>query len=176
VAAHTLAQRWDFLLFMPLMGIGMSSAVLVGQNLGARKPQRAEKNAWVALALSEGIMLLFALVVFVWVDGAVSIFSSDPSLNEIAATYLRVATAQYAIAGFSMILQQCIAGAGDTLTPMIISIVTVWAIQVPLAYLLTSIDSLGFYGVRWSMFVGSLLSGTAYLIYFRRGYWKRVRV
>ena len=66
VAAHTLAQRWDFLLFMPLMGIGMSSAVLVGQNLGAHKPQRAEKNGWMALALAEGIMLCFAACGFYW--------------------------------------------------------------------------------------------------------------
>jgi putative MATE family efflux protein len=176
VAAHTLAQRWDFLLFMPLMGLGMSAGVLVGQNLGAHKPERAEKNGWVALILSEGIMLLASVLLFVGVKWAVRMFSSDPALDEIAGTYLRIATAGYAVAAFSMVLQQCIAGAGDTVPPMIISLVSIWIIQVPLSFAFTNIDSLGFYGVRWAMVCSSVLGALAYFIYFRSGRWKRKRV
>jgi len=176
VATHTLAQRWDMLLMMPLMGFGMSAGVLVGQNLGARQPQRAEKNGWVALGLSEALMVVFAIALFFGVKGAVRVFSSDPALDEIAATYLRIAAAQYIVVAFSMVLQQCIAGAGDTLPPMIISILNIWAIQVPLSFLLTSIDSIGFYGVRWAMVASSTLGAIAYVIYYRSGRWKRKRV
>jgi putative MATE family efflux protein len=176
VAAHTLAQRWDMILMMPLMGLGMSAGVLVGQNLGALQPQRAEKNGWVAMALSEGLMLLFSLGMYLGVTGAVRVFSSDPALDEIAASYLRIATAGYLVVAFSMVLQQCIAGAGDTLPPMIISIINIWVIQVPLSFLLTSIDSIGFYGVRWAMVVSSTLGAIAYVIYYRSGRWKRRRV
>jgi putative MATE family efflux protein len=176
VATHTLAQRWDMLLMMPLMGLGMSAGVLVGQNLGARQPQRAEKNGWVAMALSEGLMLLFSLVLFLGAKNAVRLFSSDPALDEIAATYLRIASAGYIVVAFSMVLQQCIAGAGDTIPPMIISIVNIWAIQIPLSYLFTSIDGVGFYGVRWAMVVSSTLGAIAYVIYYRSGRWKRKRV
>ena len=176
VAAHTLAQRWDILLFMPLMGLGMSAGVLVGQNLGARQEGRAEKNGWVALALSEGLMLLFSVILFFGVRGAVRIFSSDPELDSIAASYLRVAVAGYILVAFTMVLQQCIAGAGDTLPPMIISIISIWAIQVPLSIALTRIDGVGFYGVRWAMVASTTLSALAYFIYYRSGRWKRKRV
>jgi Na+-driven multidrug efflux pump len=176
VAAHTLAQRWDMILMMPLMGLGMSAGVLVGQNLGALQPQRAEKNGWVAMALSEGLMLLFSLGMYLGVTGAVRVFSSDPALDEIAASYLRIATAGYLVVAFSMVLQQCIAGAGDTLPPMIISIINIWVIQVPLSFLLTSIDSIGFFGVRWAMVISSTLGAIAYVIYYRSGRWKRRRV
>lgn len=176
VAAHTLVQRWDFLLFMPLMGLGMSAGVLVGQNLGARQSQRAEKNGWVALALSEGLMLIFSLILFFGVRGAVRVFSSDPELDNVAATYLRIATAGYILAAFTMVLQQCIAGAGDTLPPMIISIVSIWAVQVPLSIFLSHVDGVGFFGVRWAMVASSFLGAAAYLIYYRSGRWKRKRV
>jgi putative MATE family efflux protein len=176
VAAHSLAQRWDNLMYMPLMGLGISAGVLVGQNLGAHQPQRAEKNGWVALALAEGIMLLLALALFFGVKGAVRVFSSDPDLDSIAASYLRVAALGYTVIAISMVLQQCIAGAGDTLPPMIISIVSIWVIQVPLAMMLTKIDSVGFYGVRWAMVASSVLSALSYFVYYRWGPWKRKRV
>jgi putative MATE family efflux protein len=176
VAAHTMAQRWDMVLMMPLMGLGMSAGVLVGQNLGAGQPQRAEKNGWVAMALSEGLMVLFSVALFFGVRGAVRVFSSDAALDEVAATYLRIASAQYLVVAFSMVLQQCIAGAGDTMPPMVISIVNIWVIQVPLSLLLTNIDSVGFYGVRWAMVASSTLGAIAYFVYYRSGRWKRRKV
>ena len=84
--------------------------------------------------------------------------------------------AGYAVAAFSMVLQQCIAGAGDTIPPMIISLFSIWAIQVPLSMVFSNIDSLGFYGVRWAMVSSSVLGAIAYLIYYRSGRWKRKRV
>jgi Na+-driven multidrug efflux pump len=106
----------------------------------------------------------------------VRVFSSDPALDEVAANYLRIATAGYIVVAFSMVLQQCIAGAGDTIPPMIISLINIWVIQVPLAFLLTNIDSVGFYGVRWAMVASSLLGAIAYFIYYRSGRWKRKKV
>jgi putative MATE family efflux protein len=176
VAAHTLGQRVDFLLFMPLMGLGMSSGVLVGQNLGAGQPQRAERNGWIALALSEAILGTAAILIFIFASGTIHIFSSDAGLDQIASHYLRIACAAYAVAAFNMVLQQCIAGAGDTVPPMIISIVSIWAIQIPLAFVFSGWSSLGFFGIRWAMVVGSVFGAVAYVIYFRRGSWKVRRI
>ena len=176
VAAHTLCQRVDFLLFMPLMGLGMSSGVLVGQNLGAGQPQRAERNGWIALALSEAILGTASILMFFFASGTIHIFSADSSLDQIASDYLRIACAAYAVAAFNMVLQQCIAGAGDTVPPMIISIISIWLIQVPLAFAFSGWTSLGFYGIRWAMVVGSVFGAAAYLIYFRRGAWKVRRI
>jgi putative MATE family efflux protein len=176
VAAHTLGQRVDMVVFMPLMGLGMSAGVLVGQNLGAHQPQRAEKNGWVAVALAQGLMVVWALIFFFWSEGVVRIFSSDTSLDVIASNYLRIAAVAYLVTSFYMVLQQCIAGAGDTLSPMIISIISIWALQIPLAYFLTRLDGLGVYGVRWAMVTGSICGAMAYFIYFRLGRWKLKRV
>jgi putative MATE family efflux protein len=176
VAAHTLGQRIDFLLFMPLMGLGMSSGVLVGQNLGARQPQRAERNGWIALALAEAILGTAAILIFFFSTGVIHIFSSDPTLDGIASGYIRIACAAYAVAAFNMVLQQCIAGAGDTVPPMLISIFSIWFLQVPLAVVFSKWAGLGFYGVRWAMALGSGFGAVAYLIYFRQGRWKTKRV
>jgi putative MATE family efflux protein len=176
VAAHTLGQRIDMVVFMPLMGLGISAGVLVGQNLGALQPLRAEKNGWVAVGLAQGLMVVWALILFFWAEGVVRIFSSDPSLEAIAGNYLRIAAVAYLVTSFYMILQQCIAGAGDTLPPMLISIVSIWILQIPLAYFLTRLDGLGVYGVRWAMVTGSVCGAIAYFVYFRCGRWKRKRV
>jgi putative MATE family efflux protein len=176
IAAHTLGQRIDFLLFMPLMGLGMSSGVLVGQNLGAHQPQRAEKNGWIALALSEAIMGIAAILMFVFASGTIHIFSSDPGLDSIASTYLKIACAGYAVAAFNLVLQQCIAGAGDTVPPMIIGIISIWVLQIPLAVVLSRWEMVGLFGVRWAIAIGSVFGAIAYVIYFRRGHWKTKRI
>jgi putative MATE family efflux protein len=175
VAAHTLCQRIDVTLSMPLAGLGAAAGVLVGQNLGARQAERAEKSGWIALAISEGIMIVISTAIMIWPASVVHIFSSDPGLDAIANTYIRIAAIGYMVASFSMVLQNCITGAGDTLPPMIIGIVIIWAIQIPLSIFLTH-GSLGVYGVRWAVVTGALLNMFAYTIYFKLGRWKTRRI
>jgi putative MATE family efflux protein len=175
VAAHTLCQRIDMTISMPLMGLGVASGVLVGQNLGARKPQRAEASGWTAMGLSEAILVIIALMILIWPDIVIKIFSSDADLNAVADTYIRIAAAGYCVASFNMVLQQCIVGAGDTIPPMIIGIVIVWIFQIPLA-ILWSHTSMGVFGVRWAVAAGTIVSAIAYTVYFKRGRWKKRRV
>jgi len=176
LAAHTLSQRIDMILFMPLMGLGLGSGVLVGQNLGARKPQRSAMNGWVALAYGQGIMILCALLIIIWAEKVVGIFTSAPELVPVASLYLRIACGGYAVLSFNVILQQSIVGAGDTLAPMIISIVSIWVLQIPMAVMLSHIDSLGVFGVRWAIVAGTWVSALAYTIYFVQGRWKHKRI
>jgi putative MATE family efflux protein len=175
VAAHTLCQRIDMTLNMPLMGLGASAGVLVGQNLGAHQPQRAEKSGWTALGLSEAVLVVIAVLILLFPQVVISIFSSDAGLMAIADNYVRIAAVGYMLASFSMVLQSCISGAGDTLPPMVIGLIIVWAIQVPAAIYLTH-TSLGVYGVRWAVVAGAVLSTAAYTIYFKMGRWKQKRI
>jgi putative MATE family efflux protein len=175
VAAHSLCQRIDMFLSMPLLGLGVGAGVLVGQNLGAKKPKRAEQSAWIATGLSEIILLMIAVVILVKPELVIRIFSSDPALITIADSYIRIAAAGYAVTSFTLVLQSCISSSGDTLPPMLISLVSVWIIQVPLAIVLSH-TSLGVYGVRWAIVGGSVLSAGAYVIYFRMGRWKQKRL
>ena len=175
VAAHTICQRLDMLLLMPLMGIGVSAGVLVGLNLGAKQPERAEKSGWMAVLISEIILIMAGAAILFWPSAVVDIFSLDPDLGAIADNYIRIAALGYMIMAFYLVLQNCITGAGDTLPPLLIGLVIVWVIQIPLGWLFTK-TGLGVYGVRWAVVIGQVLAMIAYSIYFRSGRWKKKRI
>lgn len=172
VAAHSLATRVEMFVMLPGMGFGMGAGVLVGQNLGAGQPERAEKSGWMALGILEAVMLVFSGAILLWAENIIGIFTTDTELVKIGATFIRIASASFAILGFISVLQSCIAGAGDTIPNMIISIIMIWLITLPLAFILPKITDLGVLGIRWAI-VGGIASGTiVYVIYFRLGRWK----
>jgi Na+-driven multidrug efflux pump len=163
-------------LFMPAWGLGMAAGVLVGQNLGAQQPARAERSGWLAAAIVEGFIVICSTAILIWAEAFVHIFSSNPGVVSIGATFLRIATAGYIVMGLTAVLQQCISGSGDTIPPMLVSIATMWLIQLPLAYFLSHFTSLQVYGVRWAIVGGTVINTIAYTIYFRLGRWKRKMV
>jgi len=176
VAAHTIWSRLDIFLMMPLMGLGMAAGVLAGQNLGAKKPERAVKSAWRAVILGEAVMLFWVLVIFLGAEWLVLLFNSEPALVEIGAQFLRIAAIGYLIFSLPAVLQNSISGAGDTVPPMILSVVSTWLVQIPLAYFLSQVDSFGVYGLRWAIVISVYLMALFFLIYFLRGRWKTKRV
>ncbi len=176
VAAHTINQRIEMMLFMPGMAFGMASGVLVGQNLGAGQPERAERSAWLAAGLVEALLVACSVIILLAAEHIVRIFNADPGLVSVAGTFLRIAVAGYVILGLMVVFMQSLAGAGDTVPTMIFSMVTVWFVTLPLAYFLPRITDLGMYGVRWGMASGMIFSALLYTIYFRLGRWKRKRV
>jgi len=176
VAAHSLASRVEMFIYMPSMGLGSGAGVLVGQNLGARQPERAEKGAWLALGLIEIFMLVCGTLILLWASEIMGLFSTDPALIDIGATFLRIAVASYFFLAFTTVLQSCLAGAGDTVPNMIVSIAMIWVIQLPLALLLPKLGNLDVYGIRWAIVGGNLVAGIATLVYFRMGRWKHKKV
>jgi len=176
VAAHTLGQRVEMVVFMPSMGFGTAAGVLAGQNLGARQPGRAEKGGWLAASIVEGFMVACALAVLLKAEGVIHVFSSEPGLVELASTFLRIAAVSYLVMGINAVFSHCISGAGDTLPPMLVGLLNMYAVQVPLAFFLPQATNLGVYGVRWAMVAGTAVSSVVYVIYFRLGRWKRKRV
>ena len=175
VAAHTLNQRIEMIMFMPAWGVGMAAGVLAGQNLGARQPDRAVKSGWIGTAIVEGFAIICSIAILIWAETFVHVFSSNSELVGIAGTFLRIAVAGYIVTGFIGVLQQCISGAGDTLVPMSVSLLAMWLIQLPLAYFLSRGD-LGVYGIRWAIVASSAANAIAYTTYFRMGRWKRKEV
>jgi putative MATE family efflux protein len=176
LAAHTISQRFEMIMFMPAMAFGMGAAVLVGQNLGAQQPQRAEKSAWLALVIVEIIVVIASLALLIWTRPAIGIFNDDPDLVKIASEFLRIAIIGYVLLGFGSVLMSSIQGAGDTVPTMVISIVTVWVITMPLAYYFHLQAGWGIYGIRWAMTASTVAGAVANLIYFRTGKWKTRRV
>ncbi len=176
VAAHSLATRVEMFVMLPGMGFGQGAGVLVGQNLGAHQPNRAERSAWMALGILEVAMLVLSGAILLWAENIIGIFTTDPDLIKIGATFIRIASAAFAIIGFISVLQSCIAGAGDTVPNMIISIIMIWAIQMPLAFILPKVTDLGVLGIRWALVGGMAAGAIAYTTYFRLGRWKLKKV
>jgi len=173
VAAHTICQRVEMIVFMPIMGVGIAAGVLAGQNLGADHPQRAERSGWLAAALATGFMIICCVALLLWAENMVSIFNTEPGLVDMGGIFLRIAVAGYLMIGPLIVLQFCISGAGDTLPPMIFSMAIVWGVQMPLAFVLPRITNLGVYGVRWAMVAAIFVGLIAFVTYFRLGRWKR---
>ena len=163
-------------MFMPAWGLGMGAGVLAGQNLGARQPERAARSGWLAAGFFSGIMVVCSVAIFLWAEYIVRVFSPDPALVALTAPFLRIACAGYLVNGLSSVLQQCISGVGDTVLPMVVSIVSLWGVQMPLAYFLSRFTDLGVYGVRWGLVAGIVTAAIAYTIYFKLGRWKRKKV
>ncbi|HEY94408.1 MAG TPA: MATE family efflux transporter [Dehalococcoidia bacterium] len=176
VAGHSLIQRIEAVLRMPCMGLGNGSGVMVGQNLGAGKPDRAEKSGWFAVGIAQGYAMLIALIILLWAENIISVFNSDPAVMDIAGTFLRIAAAGYLFMGLYFVLQNAINGSGDTLPPMLITLLNFWLVQVPLAFALPKYTSLEANGVRWAIVAGWVAGAIAYAIYFRIGRWKKKRV
>ena len=176
VAGHTLNQRVEMFVHMPSFGLGTGAGVLVGQNLGARQPQRAERTGWIATALVEGFMALCAVAVLIGAPVLMGIFTKEPELIRLGSDFLRIACAGYLMNGIVTGLQTSISGSGDTMTPMVISIISTWTILLPAAFLLPRFTDLGVYGIRWAMVLSLTFGAMAYIIYFRLGRWKIKKV
>ena len=176
VAAHTLGQRVEMFVLMPAWGLGMAAGLLTGQNLGANRPDRAEKSGWLGSFLVTGFVVVIGVALLLWAESVVRIFSTDPPLVATAAAFLRIAVVGYFAMGAGAALQQCVMGSGDTVIPLIVGVVTSWGIQMPLAYFLPRLGNLGVYGVRWAIVIPTAVSAVILIIYFRMGRWKHKQV
>ncbi|MFC2071490.1 MATE family efflux transporter [Chloroflexota bacterium] len=176
VAAHSLVHRAEMILHIPNITLGRGAGVLVGQNLGAGQPERAERSGWLAVSFVEAFMLIGSVAILLWAESIIRIFNSEPALVQLASIFLRIAAAGYLVLGFTSVLQQVISVAGDTIPPMLISLAMIWLVQLPLAFLLPRVTELGVYGVRWAIVAGLVVGAVACITYFRLGRWKRKKV
>jgi len=176
VAAHSLLQRVEMLLMPVNMGLGLGAGVRAGQNLGAGQPGRAERSSWQATGLATGLMVLCSAAVLLWAEHIVGIFNTESELVAMTSYFLRIAAAGYVVMGIGFVLMQSLAGAGDTVPPMIFGLVISWGVTLPLAYLLPKVTDLGVYGVRWGLVAGVVVQAVLAVVYFRLGRWKRKAV
>jgi putative MATE family efflux protein len=176
LAAHNLLSRIETFISTPGMGLGTAASVLVGQNLGARKPAQATRSGWLATGLLLGFMVVCSVVLLIWAENIFGLFNVDPELVKTGTSFLRIAVAGYLGMAIVNILQNCIAGAGDTLVPMIISLAMMWVVQLPLAYIFTHYSSLGVFGIRWAIVISFVVGAVAYAVYFRAGRWKHQKI
>ncbi|MBI2853243.1 MAG: MATE family efflux transporter [Chloroflexi bacterium] len=176
VAAHSLQDRADQFVRLPVQGFGQATGVLAGQNLGAKQPDRAAKTAWLSIGIASGFMVIASVLIWFWAEYLVLIFNNEPELVKIAATFMRIEIVSYLLFGFNMVLMNTLNGLGDTMVPMITTLATMWLVQVPLAYLLSQQSGIGVYGVRWAIVTAMVMRALIFTAYFRTGQWKHRRV
>jgi Na+-driven multidrug efflux pump len=140
------------------------------------KPERAAKSGLYACGITELIMIISSFFLFIWPEYTIRIFTSDPILVETSSLYLRIAVVGFTVMGLGPVFMQFYSGVGDTMLPMIVSLINTWVMVLPMAWLLTRVSDLGALGVRWAMAGGMIWPGIAYVIYFKIGKWKQKEV
>jgi putative MATE family efflux protein len=176
VAGATIAVRIMMFTMMPAWGMSNAAATLVGQNLGAAQPERAEASVWRVGAYNMVYLLAVSLVFFALPREFMDVFSSDPAVIAIGAEWLRILSYSLFVYGWWMVSVQAFNGAGDTVTPTWINAVFFWLIQIPLSWLLAIGLDWRHSGVFWGVFVSETAVGLFTLWLFTRGKWKEARV
>jgi len=176
IAAYTIALRLIEFAFLPAWGLGNAAATLVGQNLGAQRPDRAEKSVWRASRYNAIFMSVLGLASVVLAPQIVGLFSSEPEVIRYGISCIRILGIGYPMYAVGMIVIQAMNGAGDTYTPSILNLICFWMIQIPLAYYLAEPMNLGPNGVFISLITAESLLTILGVLIFRRGKWKTWQV
>jgi putative MATE family efflux protein len=176
VAGYGVAWRWHMLILMPAFALGNATAALVGQNLGAKQPERARRAAWMASWLDAGLMFVFALAALAVAGPMVGLFTTDPEVRRIGAECLRVISPTYPAVAFGIVLGRALNGAGDSMAPMVITGISLWIVQVPAAFCFAQVTSPATMGIWYGMVAGNILHASLILARFRHGAWMRREV
>ncbi|MCR6720111.1 MAG: MATE family efflux transporter [Chitinophagaceae bacterium] len=175
-AGYQVAMRNVIFFILPAWGLSNAAATLVGQNLGAGKPERAETSALLT-AKYNAVFMSFVTVLFVFFPGAIiSIFSNDVAVVDIGAQALQIIGAGYIFYGIGMVMIQTLNGAGDTKTPTLINFFGFWLFQIPLGILLAMVLGWGPVGAFIAIPVAETAIAIAAYFIFRKGKWKMVKV
>ena len=176
IAGYTIAIRIVIFALLPSSGISNASSTLVGQNLGAGKPERAEKAVWSTGWVNSIVMGLIGLILVLWPEPFIRFFINEPDVIAAGIPALRIISAGFVSYALGMVMIGAINGAGDTFTPTRIFLFVFWLCEIPLAWLLAIPLRLDQNGVYYAIvFSETLLTFTAWMV-FRKGKWKQRKV
>ena len=176
IAAYTIALRMMEFIFLPAWGLGNAAATLVGQNLGANKPQRAEKSAWLAAKYNTIFMACTGLLLIVFAHTITGWFSNEPDVLRWGTSCMRILGLGFPMYAIGMVVVQALNGAGDTSTPATLNLICFWLVQIPLAYYLATGTALGPNGAFTAIVVAESLLTVMAVFMFRKGTWKQQSV
>ncbi len=176
LAGYTLAIRIIVFVLLPSWGLSNAAATLVGQNLGAEKPDRAQQSVRLTAFVNMIFMGLVSIVLITFPASFIRIFIQDPQIIEYGASCLRIIAYGFVFYGLGMVLIQALNGAGDTATPTAINFICFWMIEIPLAFLLALKLGLDQKGVYFAIISSESLMTLVAAGIFRRGRWKLRKV
>jgi Na+-driven multidrug efflux pump len=175
-AGYGLADRFLLIVLFPCFGLGNTSGTLVGQNLGAGQPGRAERSAWWVSAYAAGYLLTITSALFVFAEPLVAFFDPTLEVVSIGAECIRIVTFSIVVDGIGFVLGRGLDGAGNTRPSAVINLLTLWGLQLPLAFVLSRWLGFGLTGIWLGRALANVANGLFFATWFRRGRWKEREV
>jgi putative MATE family efflux protein len=175
-AGYQFAIRIIIFTILPSWGMANAAATLVGQNLGAQQPERAEKSVWTAGFLNMIFLGFISIAFYFLSEPIMGVFSSDPDVIKFGTQCLRIVAFGYVFYGYGMVIIQAINGAGDTTTPTILNLFGYWFFQIPMAYMMSTKWGFGASGAFWAIAIAESAMAIAAIMIFRQGKWKLVKI
>lgn len=174
IAAYSVATRIDSIASLPAMNFAAALATFVGQNIGAKKIDRVRAGFIATLKMSSIISVVVSVSVLLFSSSIISIFTDDPEVIRIGKEYLIIVSAFYIVFTAMFTISGVMRGAGDTLIPMFISLIALWVIRIPGAWILSK--KLGEIGIWWAIPMGWFVGFALSYIYYLTGNWKKKSV
>jgi putative MATE family efflux protein len=176
VAGYQVGMRVVMFALLPSVGLANAAATLVGQNLGAGKPERSESAVWLACRYNAAVQAAIGIFFVVFAGNIAAFFTTEPEVQAFAGYTLRVVSYGFVFYAVGMVLETAFNGAGDTWTPTYLALGIFWCFEIPLAYVLSYRAGMGEHGVPWSIAIAFSLLAVVAAILFRRGKWKLKQV
>jgi putative MATE family efflux protein len=176
LAGYTICIRIVIFALLPSWGMSNAAATLVGQNLGAKQPDRAQRSVMIAGLYNMVFLGCVGLVFLAAAGPLTAVFTGDVAVQPIAAQALRIISLGFVMYAWGMVLAQSFNGAGDTRTPTLLNLLCFWLLELPLAWSLSKPLGLGPAGVFWSVAIAFSAYAIVGFAVFRRGRWRSVRV
>ncbi|MEI8350797.1 MAG: MATE family efflux transporter [bacterium] len=176
VAAYGIGVRFHMMAMMPAFVLGNAAGAIVGKNLGAKHLGRAQKVAWLATGFGALILLVCAAILMLFAAPLIRVFDDNPDVVHIGRNYLWVASFFHVFAALSIILGRALQGAGDTVAPMVTTIIGLWGVQIPLALFMARHVTPASDGIWWSIAITLTVNGLMVGAWFLTGRWKHKRV
>ena len=176
LAGYTIAIRIIIFIILPSWGLSNAAATLVGQNLGAKQPERAEASVWRTGFYNMLFLGAVGLFFVFFAEPVVRLFTRDPLVVPLAASCLRILSYGNVAYAYAMVMLQAFNGAGDTVTPTVVNFFCFWLLEIPLAYFLAITARMHSNGVFFSIVVAQASIAAVSIILFKRGRWKRQQI
>ena len=172
IAGYVIALRVVMFALLPALGLSNAAATMVGQNLGAGKPERSESAVWKAAGFNTIVYFGVGVVFFFFSSPIIGLFTHEPAVLEYGRSALHIIAYGFAFYGLGMVLETAFNGAGDTWTPTYLNFFIFWVFEIPAAYILAYYFEMGPQGVFWAITIAFSLLAIASGLLFKRGKWK----
>lgn len=176
VAAITIGLQIEALSFMPGIALSTGAMTLVGQNLGAGKPNRAKRNGQMTAWIATIIMSCVGVIFYIFSDQIMRVFTESREVIAIGGDYLRIMAYSQPFLAMVMVFSGGLRGAGDTKTPLIYTVIHNWLVRLPMAYILAFVLNWQTTGIWWAMTISTVTQGLATWRKFQQGHWQKIKL